>query len=134
MYKDYVFVSQFLTTPRPRPSPGTGIREAPPAPAAEPRPWCQSPGAGAWRRAATKVVFDFFTFKIKNSAAKKIAGYKKSKTADLSQKIEAGNQQHLKDEGGSSQEQDIDALFDDQSKRRKSSFIEHISSLLKSIL
>ena len=75
---------------------------------------------------------DTFTF----IAAKKIAGYKKSKTADLSQKIEAGSHQHLKDEGSGSQELDIDTLFDDQTKtpRRKSSFIEHISSLLKSIL
>ena len=76
------------------------------------------------------------TFKNIFNVAKKIAGYKKSKTADLSQKIEAESQQHFKDEGGTSQEQDIDTLFDDQSKspRRKSSFIEHISSLLKSIL
>ena len=130
---------QFLRTPSLGPSSGRG--RAPPAPVAAPRPRPCSllPGAGVWRRVATKVVFDPFieflnTFTI--IAAKKIAGYKKSKTADLSQKIEAGSQHHLKDEGSGSQELDIDTLFDDQTKtpRRKSSFIEHISSLLKSIL
>ena len=79
MYKDHVFVSQFLITPRPGPSPGTGRREAPLAPAAEPRPWCQSPGAGAWRRAATKVVFDFFTFKIKIVQPRKLLDTRKAR-------------------------------------------------------
>ena len=90
---------------------------------------------GESQQRSSLIYFEFLdTFTI--IAAKKIAGYKKSKTADLSQKIEAGSQQHLKDEGSGSQELDIDTLFDDQTKtpRRKSSFIEHISSLLKSIL
>ena len=90
---------------------------------------------GESQQRSSLIYFEFLdTFTI--IAAKKIAGYKKSKTADLSQKIEAGSHQHLKDEGSGSQELDIDTLFDDQTKtpRRKSSFIEHISSLLKSIL
>ena len=58
-----------------------------------PPPPSASPGAGAWRRATTKVVFgQFLSDELFYLLAKKIAGYKKSKTADLGQKIDASHE------------------------------------------
>ena len=92
--------------------------------------------------------------------AKKLTNYKKSKTADLSQNIDACNNEstelhrsrnsiqvqvalllhsyHVRSRYKYLQRDDLDMedMFHDSERdgRRKSSFIEHISNLLKSIL
>jgi len=64
---------------------------------------------------------------------KKMTGYKRSKTADLSNKLAPSPSRA----GSQGDDLDIDCLFQDPQlgeSRRKSSFIEHISNLFKSIL